>query len=442
MPIDVPLYYNEIEKIVNIYGTPLQLYDVDGVLINSIKYNTTFLKYFSNYKQFFAVKALPNPIIMNKLKKIANFGFDCSSINEIYLAKLAGCEKGDIMYTSNYTSINDLIDAMKNNVILNLDDIDILDNLQEALKEVPEYLIENKLISFRLNPNIGKTNSETKSNILGGSGSKFGIPDFDIIKAYEIAQKIGFTEFGIHIMCGSCVTDPEYWIDIISSLYKTIAIINKSLNIKFKFINIGGGFGIPYKPDELPLDLDLVVKNIKNTIDKCKLYYDIDFDPAIYTENGRYITGPFGWLITKCNAIKKSYNSQIFFGLDACMSNLMRPGMYGSYHHITIPRISGIDTKDIKLICANVVGTLCENNDWFAKNRFLPEDTKKGELFVIHDTGAHSHSMGFQYNSKLKAPEIMIFNNKIELCRYGDTFEDIIQKYPIGVFNLNLKILN
>jgi diaminopimelate decarboxylase len=243
-------------------------------------------------------------------------------------------------------------------------------------------------------------------------------------------------------MCGSCVTDPEYWIDIISSLYKTIAIINKSLNIKFKFINIGGGFGIPYKPDELPLDLDLVVKNIKNTIDKCKLYYDIDFDPAIYTENGRYITGPFGWLITKCNAIKKSYNSQIFFGLDACMSNLMRPGMYGSYHHITIPRISGIDTKDIKLICANVVGTLCENNDWFAKNRFLPEDTKKGELFVIHDTGAHSHSMGFQYNSKLKAPEIMIFNNKIELCRYGDTFEDIIQKYPIGVFNLNLKILN
>jgi diaminopimelate decarboxylase len=195
----------------------------------------------------------------------------------------------------------------------------------------------------------------------------------------------------------------------------------EKLDIKVKFINLGGGIGIPYKKETNPIDLESLAKNIFECVQKSNLKYNFDWKPEIMMENGRYITGPFGWLITRCGSIKQCSDST-FIGLRACMSNLMRPGMYGAYHHITIPRLK---TQHIKQKI-NIVGTLCENNDWFAKERELPSGIKIGDIVVIHDCGAHSHSMGFQYNGKLRCGEVLFSNSDFKLIRRAETYEDYL----------------
>jgi len=204
-------------------------------------------------------------------------------------------------------------------------------------------------------------------------------------------------------MTGSCVLSDDYWIDAVSELLNAVKTIRQELGIDFEFVNLGGGIGIPYKPDEPRVQVDVLVEKLRCTFEK---FFASDAckgmpKPKVFTENGRYMTGPFGWLVCCCKATKDTYAK--FYGLDACMANLMRPGMYESYHHITV---NGAD-KDAPQEKAHVVGTLCENNDWFAKDRTLPK-AKVGDLFVIHDTGAHAHSMGFQYNGKLRAPEVIL----------------------------------
>ncbi|KAF0747234.1 hypothetical protein AaE_007813 [Aphanomyces astaci] len=384
-----------LEHLADTYGTPLQIYDEQMIRDNARHLLTTFRAQFPSFTQFYAVKALPNPAVLKVLYQ-EGCGFDCSSTAELHVCKTLGVPGDKIIYTSNFTSKKDLALAYDLGVIINLDGIQVplmyislVDSLVEVRGRVPD------LMCFRLNPGLGRTDSETKSNVLGGPDAKFGVPPFQIVDAYRKAQAAGATRFGIHMMTGSCVMNNEYWKETITGLYETAMQIKKELGITFEFMNIGGGLGIPYLPDQTTL-------------------------PTLCMENGRYMTGPYGWLVSRCQAIKQSYAK--YYGLDASMAHLMRPGMYGAYHHITIP---ARELDQSPLITANIVGDLCENNDWFGKDRVIP-DAKVGDLFVIYDTGAHSHSMCFQYNGKLRSPEILLAaDGTPRLIRERETYDSL-----------------
>lgn len=402
------------EKIGELYGTPYQIYDEEKIRTTIKKLLSTFKTKFPKFEQYFAVKATPNLNIL-QIMLDEGCGLDCSSYAELEYAKILKVSGDKIMFTSNYTAKKDLLLALELDSNINLDDISIIDDLLEVNNnKMPEK------ICFRFNPNIGKSDSETDSNILGGENSKFGISREDILECYLKARHNGSTKFGIHMMTGSCVLEESYWTNIINSLFEIVDKLNKN-NIKLDYINIGGGIGIPYRPDSKEISLDLLRDMIYETYMKCIQKYNLDYYPNICMENGRYITGPAGYLVAQCQVIKKS-NSKLFYGLNASMANLMRPGMYGAYHHITIPK-----RENNKRIISNVVGTLCENNDWFAKDRELPI-ANKYDLFVIHDTGAHGHSMGFNYNSKFRCPEILLTCDKqIKLIRRGETTDDLLR---------------
>jgi len=410
------MQYDIIEKITNEYGTPYQLYDEEGIRQNIKNLIGAFKCHFSSFRQYFAVKATPN---LNILKIVLDegCGLDCSSYAELRYAEILNVKGDDIMYTSNYTEKKDLEYALKLNANINLDDISIIDDIIEINGTMPEK------ICFRLNPGIGTTASETTSNILGGVDSKFGISKEDIIMCYIKARDNGSTIFGLHMMTGSCVLDYTYWTHTINIMFEVISELNK-LGITLDYINIGGGIGINYKTDQ-EVDIKKLADTIYDTYMMNRTKYNLNYSPKLYMENGRYITGKHGILVARCHVIKKT-NNKVFYGLDASMANLMRPGMYGAYHHISIPKYdTGRET-----IVANVVGTLCENNDWFAKDRKLPK-AEKNDIFVIHDTGAHGHSMGFNYNSKFRCPEILLTSDKkIKLIRRGENTDDMIRLIP------------
>ena len=411
MPVELPLSLEKQEELLDTYGSPLYLYDGNMIAENSKMFLETFRKYYPDFKQYFAVKATPNKHILQILKD-TGMGFDCSSTTELDMVLPIS---NDILYSSNYTSVEDLCKVLKTNVIINLDDIDGLINLKEA-SEITQIKLP-ELICFRLNPYMGITSSETISNILGGPDTKFGVPYNKIIDAYKSSQKMGFTRFGIHVMTGSCILDIDYFKRLVDTVFVSISHIHKELGINFDFIDLGGGIGIPYKPDEETIDLDKLASTIAKAVNDNTKKYGLSH-MSIYMENGRYITGPYGWLLSRCKSIKIGYNDSKFYGLDACMVNLMRPGMYGAYHHITVPRLNKTIMDDeevinnISSICkneyVNVVGSLCENNDWFAKQRLLPKDIQKEDIFIIHDVGAHGYCMGFQYNGKLRSAEVLI----------------------------------
>lgn len=413
MPIPLNLPENEIRHLAKTFETPLQIYDGSLIIENQKNFINTMTNNFPNFRQYFAVKALPNPHILKLLIQNGSY-LDCSSRVELEIAKRLGLRGNQIMFTSNYTCKEDLIFAKELGAIINLDDISIIDDLAK-LGKMPE------LLCFRLNPGIGKTDSETVSNVLGGPDAKFGIPPFQIVEAFKKAKDLGVKKFGIHMMTGSNVLNLDYWDELIKILFQNINKIKEITDIYPSFINIGGGIGIPYKPDQPKIDIEAFSNQIRASITREIQLYNIP-EPDLYMENGRFITGPYGWLISKCNVIKNTYAK--YCGLDASMSNLMRPGMYGAFHHISIVG----KEKETVTEKVNVVGTLCENNDWFAKDRELPI-AEVGDLFVIHDTGAHSHSMGFQYNGKLRCAEIIVFNGSFNgMCyiRRKETIDDYL----------------
>lgn len=414
MPRPTPVSPERLEELAEKYGTPLQLYDGDAMVENARQLLSAFRSEFPTFRQYFAVKALPNPAIL-KLLVNEGFGLDCSSTAELHIAAKLGVPGDMVMYTSNYTSKKDLAIAFDQGVVVNLDDVSLVDDIVAVRGKCPE------LISFRLNPGLGRTDSETASNVLGGPNAKFGVPPFQIIEAYRKAKEAGATRFGIHMMTGSCVLNEDYWMDTVSVLLETMDKLHKELGITFEFCNLGGGLGVAYKPDQDQVDVPSLVKKLKTKFEASMPEAFKDNWPNLYMENGRYITGPYGFLVSRCHVIKNSFEK--YYGLDACMANLMRPGMYGSYHHIYVPSAEARGEPEEE---ANVVGTLCENNDWFAKQRLLPK-AQVGDLFVIADTGAHSHSMGFQYNGKLRAPEVLLRNNGADdvLIRDRETIEGL-----------------
>jgi len=454
MPIDISLKLNELEKLAEKYDTPYYLYDKEMIKKRAKEYMNTFKRYFSNFEQYYAVKALPNPSILKILKK-CGMGFDCSSPEEIKIVQLMEffhSKKSKIMYTSNYTSVGDLkkISKYNENIIVNLDSIDGFYNLLETNEPLPDTIcfrynpVNNDIsadivdgsarslllnvhkLSKKINTKNDKKNIENniKSNIFSGNDTKFGMTKKYLFEAYKLAKIHNIQKFGIHVMSQSNCIDINYWDNLIDDIFDVIYELYAILKIRIEFIDIGGGIGIAYKPDEQEINLELLVSKIRARFDFNIQKYNL-YEPKLFTECGRYITGSYGWLISRCQSIKQTDNG-IFYGLDANMANLMRPGMYNAYHHITIPRLHHND-NDNDTIEGNVVGTLCENNDWFCKQRELPNGIKKGDYFVIHDCGAHAYSMGFNYNSKLHCPELLYSKNGILEIRKRENMDYHLQ---------------
>ena len=395
--------YPVLNDIVQYFGTPFHIYDEIGIQ-NTGK---ALIRAFSNigkFKEYFAVKALPNPVIMKIMKELG-FGFDCSSIPELILSRGIGACGEEIMFTSNNTTNEDFAEAFaEGGCILNLDDITLI----SKLPSVPN------LICFRYNPGSRRTGNSIIGNPIE---AKYGVSHEQILDAYKKMKIAGSKEFGLHTMLVSNELNHEYMVETAHMLLNIIEWISGELNIRFDFINIGGGLGIPYRPEHQPLDIDAMGISITELFDAFKNKHG--YSPKLYMESGRYMTGPHGALITRVINQKNIYRKYV--GVDASMSALMRPGIYGAYHHIDV---LGKDSSKYPIETVDVVGSLCENIDKFAVQRQLPK-IDIGDLLVIQDTGAHGHAMGFNYNAKLRPQELLLRQDgSIELIRRGETIDD------------------
>ena len=401
----LPFTKEFIEKIINNYPTPFHIYDERGIRNTAKRLNRAF-SWNNGFKEFFAVKALPNPYIL-KLLKEENFGTDCSSLPELILSEKVGIIGENIMFTSNDTPYNEFKKAFDLKAIINLDDITHIEIL-ERVAGIPE------IISFRYNPGPARTGNA----IIGKpEESKYGLTKEQIFQAYKIMKEKNVKRFGIHTMIASNELNPDYFVETANMLIDLIIEIYKELQITFEFINIGGGIGIPYKPEDTEVDIEYISEKIKEIYNK--KIKNSPLEPVkIYMENGRYITGPHGYLVTTVIHKKNIYRNYI--GVDANMAHLMRPAIYGAYHHITV---LGKENAPLDHIY-DIVGSLCENNDKFAINRKFPK-IEIGDILVIHDTGAHGHAMGFNYNGKLRCAELLLKENgEVQLIRRAETVDD------------------
>lgn len=391
-----------LEDIAHHFGTPFHIYDETGIreTCNTLK---KAFQGIPEFREYFAVKALPNPSIL-ALMKSEGFGFDCSSMAELLLARSIGARGEDLMFTSNNTSAAEFeCAAAEGGAILNLDDI----TLVEKVPQMPE------LICFRYNPGAKRTGNEIIGN---PTEAKYGVSHDQIISAYRMAKERGATRFGIHTMLASNELNYTYMVETAAMLLDLIKAISKELSITFEFINIGGGLGIPYRPDQPALEIFKLGAEVTELFERFKA--ESGYMPTLYMESGRYMTGPHGALVTRVINKKEIYRNYV--GVDACMSALMRPGIYGAYHHITVHGKENVSPTSV----VDVVGSLCENNDKFAVQRELPP-TEEGDLILIHDTGAHGHAMGFNYNGKLRPKELMLREDgAVDLIRREETLED------------------
>jgi diaminopimelate decarboxylase len=387
------------------YGTPFHIYDEAGIRSTGEELKKAFAG-IEGFREYYAVKALPNPRILELVKELG-FGFDCSSIPELIISRQVGGTGEEIMFTSNNTTPEEFqAAAADGGCILNLDDISLI-------AKVPEF---PELVCFRYNPGPRRT-----GNIIIGNPveAKYGITHEQVISAYKMALERGGKRFGLHTMVASNERDYTYIVETARMLLEIAAMVEDELGIRFEFLNIGGGLGIPYKPEDHALDLDAMAKEITELFDNFKSAHG--YAPRMYMESGRWITGPHGALITRAINHKSIYRQYV--GVDSCMSALMRPALYDAYHHIDI--IGKTDQKNSEVY--DIAGSLCENNDKFAVQRSLPP-VHEGDLLAIHDTGAHGHAMGFQYNGRLRPKELLLrTDGSIELIRRAETNEDYFQ---------------
>ena len=387
------------------YGTPFHIYDEAGIRSTGEELKKAFAG-IEGFREYYAVKALPNPRILELVKELG-FGFDCSSIPELIISRQVGGTGEEIMFTSNNTTPEEFqAAAADGGCILNLDDISLI-------AKVPEF---PELVCFRYNPGPRRT-----GNIIIGNPveAKYGITHEQVISAYKMALERGGKRFGLHTMVASNERDYTYIVETARMLLEIAAMVEDELGIRFEFLNIGGGLGIPYKPEDHALDLDAMAKEITELFDNFKSAHG--YAPRMYMESGRWITGPHGALITRAINHKSIYRQYV--GVDSCMSALMRPALYDAYHHIDI--VGKTDQKNSEVY--DIAGSLCENNDKFAVQRSLPP-VQEGDLLAIHDTGAHGHAMGFQYNGRLRPKELLLHTDgSIELIRRAETNEDYFQ---------------
>lgn len=395
----------QIEKIIETHPTPFHIYDEKAIRANARYFKNAF-SWNEGFKEYYAIKAAPNPYLMKILRE-EGFGIDCSSIAELELAQRVGMSGREIILTSNDTPAYEFQMAKDLGAIINLDDILHIEYVEKNVG-LPDT------VCLRYNPGDLK-----KGNLIIGhpEEAKYGFTHSQIIEGYRILKEKGVQHFGIHTMVASNELDPDYFIETAEILFKLIVEVTEKTGIHIEFANLGGGIGIPYKPGQKAVDLEYVSAGIRKLYNKMIIGNDLA-PLKLFFESGRAITGPYGYLVTKVRHIKKTYKQ--FAGMDACMANLMRPAIYGAYHHITVlgkenePHTEKYD----------VTGSLCENNDKFAIDRMLPV-LEPDDIIVIHDTGAHGHAMGFNYNGKLKSAELLLCENgEIVQIRRAETIED------------------
>lgn len=403
----VPFTRDFMESLSQIYPTPFHIYDEKSIRGKAKQFREAFAWVPGGFRNYFAVKATPNPHIMRMLYE-EGMGFDCSSLAELKLCEKLQVPGEAIMFTSNDTPAAEYRKARELGAIINLDDITHIDYLDEQAG-LPE------LICFRYNPGPLRGGNA----IIGKpEEAKYGFTREQLTEGYKRAMEKGVRRFALHTMIASNELDPDYFVETARMLFEIAAELKKSLGIELEFVNLGGGIGIPYKPEDTAVDLGYVGSNIRSL-------YESIIEPAglgsmrIVMENGRCVTGPYGWLVSRVIHMKDTYKNYV--GLDANMANLMRPGMYGAYHHITVlgkENAPAVATYD-------VTGSLCENNDKFAIDRKLPT-VEVGDIVAIHESGAHGHSMGFNYNGKLRSAEILLHpDGTATQIRRAETYDDL-----------------
>lgn len=402
----------QLEKIAAQYPTPFHIYDEKGIRENARRLKAAFA-WNPGYREYFAVKATPTPAILKILKE-EGCGCDCSSLTELMMAEKCGVTGEGIMFSSNNTPAEEFQLADRLGAIINLDDLTLVDFLKESIGHIPEK------VCCRYNPGGVFTLGETREGfqVMDNPGdAKYGMTRSQIAEAYRKLADMGAKEFGIHAFLASNTLSNDYYPALARILFQLAVDLMEETGCHITFINLSGGVGIPYRPDQPENDIAVIGEGVRKAYEEILVPAGMG-DVALYTELGRYMLAPYGHLVTRATHEKHIYKEYI--GVDACACNLMRPAMYGAYHHITVmgKENAPCDHK------YDVVGGLCENNDKFAVDRMLPK-IDMGDLLVIHDTGAHGHSMGYNYNGKLRSAELLLKEDgSVELIRRAETVED------------------
>ena len=406
----------KIEEIVRIVPTPFHVYDEQGIRENARRLKEAF-SWNKGFREYFAVKATPNPFIMEILQQ-EGCGFDCSSYTELMLSDRVGAKGEDIMFSSNATPDEDFLLARKLNAQINLDDfthIEILDNLCG----IPET------ISCRYNPGGEFKTSETGNVMDTPRDAKYGFTHDQIIEGYRLLKEKGAKRFGMHAFLASNTLTNDYYPVLAEIMFRTAVEIKEKTGVHLSFINLSGGVGIAYRPDQTANDIAVIGQKVQEVYNKVLVPAGLG-DISIYTELGRFMLAPYGHLVA--TAIREKHIYKEYIGLDACAANLMRPAIYGSYHHITV---AGKETAphDHKY---DITGGLCENNDKFAIDRELPK-IDIGDYIIIHDTGAHGFSMGYNYNGKLRSAEVLLKpDGTFKLIRRAETPADYFATFDFS----------
>lgn len=397
----------QLEEIVKTYPTPFHIYDEKGIRKNVEALQKAF-SWNKGFKEYFAVKATPNPFLIDILREYG-CGCDCSSMTELMLANAMGMSGEDIMFSSNETPAEEYAYADSIGAVINLDDITHIEFLEETIGKLP------KTISCRYNPGgVFKISNSIMDN---PGDAKYGFTTEQLFEGFRILKEKGVEKFGLHAFLASNTVSNEYYPALAKQLFEVAVRLKAETGADIKFINLSGGIGVPYKPDEEGSDILEIGEGVRRVYEEVLVPAGMQ-DVAIYTELGRFMMAPYGHLVTR--AIHEKHTHKEYIGCDACAVNLMRPAMYGAYHHITV---MGKETApcDHKY---DIVGSLCENNDKFAIDRMLPQ-IEKGDFLVIHDTGAHGFSMGYNYNGKLKSAELLLKEDgKVQLIRRAETPKD------------------
>jgi diaminopimelate decarboxylase len=401
----LPFSNDILKELMAKYPTPFYLYDERGIRENVRRFNKAF-SILPSFQEYFAVKAAPNPHLM-KIFLEEGCGVDCSSMAELVLAEKTGFSGENIYMSSNDTPIEEYTKGKELGAIINLDDITNIKFIEESIG-LPD------MISCRYNPGPLRTGNAIIGNPIE---AKYGFTRDQIYEGYKILKEKGIKKFGIHTMVASNELNPEYFLETARMMFELVYKLKVIVGVDIEVINLGGGLGIPYIPEDKPIDYEVLAANIKD------IYNEKIIDRGLYPakvafESGRLMTGPYGYLVTQVINKKETYKDYI--GLDASMANLMRPALYNAYHHITVigKEKEHLDHK------YDIVGSLCENNDKFAIDRYLPK-VDIGDILVFHDVGAHGHCMGFNYNGKLRSAEVLWSGgNESKLIRRAETLDD------------------
>lgn len=397
----------QVCEIAKTYPTPFHLYDEKGIRENARAVKEAFA-WNPGFKEYFAVKATPNPFLIDILREYG-CGCDCSSLTELMLSKAMGVTGSDIMFSSNDTPAEEYAYAAKVGAIINLDDITHIEFVEKILGKLPETM------SCRYNP--GGV-FQMSNGIMDNPGdAKYGFTTEQMFEGYRILKEKGVKHFGMHAFLASNTVTNEYYPMLAKQLFELAVKLEKETGADISFINLSGGVGIPYLPDQEPNDIRKIGEEVRKVYEEVLTPAGMG-DVAIYTEMGRFMMGPYGQLVTR--AIHEKHTHKEYIGVDACAVNLMRPAMYGAYHHITVlgKEEAPCDHK------YDITGSLCENNDKFAVDRMLPE-IEEGDYLVIHDTGAHGYAMGYNYNGKLKSAELLLKEDgSVKLIRRAETPRD------------------